>query len=505
MNTKPKGMLEGARLERLRALLAEDPRLGVPKAAAALGLSPHDRALRNTVQALKGGGEPELPVITMHFEEPAPEPEVKRSGLEIVNDNVVRNWTTRTIITDLGDYGSYRCSFERHAAILRAYSNDWGSGPENQEELARRFGLANAHAAALYVRHHGWRHTSPPVTDEEILEGVSEEDAVEATLRSHRQGFHQKLQRRKWEDVQKAAERWWSLEQSVVEPLVEAIHRVLPRLSAPVRVDLAPSAEPYLAVVGAQDLHLGKLAFDQAGGVAYDRRIAMDRLRDTTARLSGQLTRFGRPERVQLILGSDDLHVDNFVGTTAGTSQMGQTDGSFEVLFDPWVDALLWQVEHYRQIAPVTATIVPGNHNRVAALLAGRLIEEVYRDAPDVRILRRPTAPRLMTRFGSTGLCFLHGDGWSDAKLKSSVHKLVFSEAREQGVDVARVERWLVVSGHVHHLKEIDLGGVTLATVPALSPPDAYHRNEGWVASREMQVAHLVGERSGPFARFSVG
>lgn len=436
---------------------------------------------------------------------PEKKKEVVQESLETSpNGKVFKNNATQTIITDLGrDYGYYSCSFTTHLAILRAYSNDWEGKGENQQTIAENFLFPDARAVSAYVRIHNWRHTSPPVTDEQIASGLDVDTSVDDTLRGWKYRWRKKFEQEKWRTVQKTADKWYQFETSVLEtvaPIFEA------KLLAPTKVNklkLKTSREPYIAIAGAQDWHFGKLAYNARGNKDYDIEIAWDRLVDSTERLATDIALHGAPDHVLLILGSDDLHVDNLRGeTTKGTPQAGQMDGSYEILLDRYLDGLIYQVETYRQIANVKIIIVGGNHNKVTALLTGRLLEEKYGHTDDIEVTR-VNSDRVYSRFGNKGFVMLHGEGWSESKIKSSIHKMIMSEAAEQ-INTDGIDEWYVITGHIHHTREHDLGAVTWLAVPSLSSPDSWHKSAGYIGSRIGQVAYLIGQTVGKFANLFV-
>jgi len=430
------------------------------------------------------------------------EPVKKKTGYEIKNDHVVVNWTTRTVITELGEFGSYSCSIDMHGAIMRMYSDQYEGKGSTQAEIAMKFDFAHSKAVAKYMKAHGMSKSMIGQTDIELEEGLSPEDAVIENIQSLKRKIHKDTERKKWREVQKAADNWWNLHHGTLKPFDNHIEQNLPKHKIK-KLSLSSFKKNKIgkevAVVGISDVHYMKNCFDSYGNNIYNREIAQERLFKHAERLiKQQLQAGGVPEKFVLMIGADNLHIDNpRQTTTRGTEQANSTDGSYRMELGPYLDMTMALIETFAQVAPVDVVSTPGNHDLHTSYFLAEAISRIYRKEKEVNVIVR-YQERIYLRYGKTCIVLSHGDKISLARKKREVHKLIMSEARSQGINPNEIEEWVCIMQHLHHEEQIDLGGNTeLIVLPSISEADDWHSDSGYVGSKKNSMLIVYDYETG--------
>jgi hypothetical protein len=417
------------------------------------------------------------------------EPVKKKTGYDIKNEHVVVNWTTRTVITELGEFGSYTCSLDMHKAIMRMYSDQYEGKGSTQAEIAMKFDFAHTKAVAKYMKAHGMSKSMIGQTDLELEEGLSVEDAVAENIQSLKRKIHKDTERKKWREVQNAADNWWNLHHGTLKPFDNHIEQYLPKHKIK-KLNLSSFKKNQtgkeVAVVGISDVHYMKNCFDSFGNNIYNREIAKERLFNHAKRLiNQQLQAGGVPEKFVLMIGADNLHIDNpRQTTTRGTEQANSTDGSYRIELGAYLDMTMALIETFAQVAPVDVVSTPGNHDLHTSYFLAEAISRIYRNQKEINVIVR-YQERIYLRYGKTCIIVSHGDKISLSRTKREVHKLIMSEARSQGINPNEIEEWVFIMQHLHHEEQIDLGGNTeLIVLPSMSEADDWHSDSGYVGSK---------------------
>lgn len=408
-------------------------------------------------------------------------------------------WTDErsgTVFTDLGpDYGMITFTQGEFRSIRRDYSKHYGGKGISQSDLAIRYKFPSAHAFDVFRRVHGLRQNSIPFTDEEI-----EKDGVDAlvdkSIESKRQEFFLKLSAKEREAEKRDAEKWRALEvnlRSVISALT-----ALPPL--PVAESPRPAREPYALMISLTDLHLGKRVQGPGGEVLWDRQRAAQAALDGVADLISQSSVLGHPDEIMLLIASDGIQVDGpLLCTTGGTPMAGQTDGTYREMVEDYLRMVRRAVAMCYGVAPVRLLVVEGNHDRVTAMMMGLMLEQLYSEDDRVSVERQQGQGMILVNYAATTLVFLHGEalrGNKGAQLWPAITAL----AREKHLAVQ--PSILAFSGHLHHQRSEDLGGIIHHTLMALGGADEYHRRHLYLGSQEGAEGFVVRRSGGKGAVF---
>jgi len=453
--------------------------------------------LRKVTNAQNSHLEPKVP--------PAPKPEVK-SGLEFRHDgDIVINWTKKTVITDLGEFGEMKCSFDMHKAIQRNYVT-MGEN-ETAAIVAMKFDFPHAKAVHLYAKMHGFTKSSLPQTDLEFESGLTVEDAVKENIQTMKRDTYKKTERAKWAEIMKGYERWTNFHHNVLKPFENHIEEHISNRQ-PLKYTVPKGKQAtYNVVVGMTDLHYLKLAVDDFGNITYDRDIARNKLFETQKDLLAQISLFGIPEKFTVIAGSDNIHIDNPIQTTTmGTNMANSTEGSWHCEIGNYIDMQLDYIDMFASIAPVDVIIVPGNHSKNTDFLVGSFLKKYYeRVNKTVTVTQSLTSERTFVPYGEKFcLVFQHGDNVSPRKMDNELHKVILAEARNWGIK--KIDTiFYHFSGHLHHEDVKDLGGNVMRIIlPAVCPPDKWHTQSQYIGTVLQTLNVLIDKEKGRFATLYV-
>jgi len=438
---------------------------------------------------------------TEHTTKPTKEDEMKRpENAPTVesrhDDRVIINWTTRTVITDLGEFGSMSVSFNTHGAIQRYYVDGYEGKGHTASEVAMKFNFPHAKAVYIYAKLHGFTKASLGQTDLEFEEGLTVEDAVRENIQALKRRTYKKTELKKWREIQKDADSWNDFQNAVYFPMKDWVEENLPTWKAPKYTPNTPSKEKAW-VVGLSDFHYLKWAYNHQGKTVFNRKIAEKLLLETNCKLITDGLLQGKPEKIYIPMGNDNYSVDNiFETTTAGTPQTGQIDGNWRIDLENYFRLCINTIEVYAQIAPVTIVPMEGNHDKHTSITLHLFLKLLFQNRQDIFVIDN-IAPRVYTQYGKNAFMFTHGDSMSQPKLKRSAHKFFMAEAQAQGIKIHQVTQNIMFSGHIHTDSYEDLGAVKHFIIPSLAPPDQWHTDKGYVGNRQEASLYIFDKKGG--------
>ena len=369
-----------------------------------------------------------------------------------------------------------------HREMKEAYSNMVGKG-STINQIARDFNFPR-HWFDEYRRRHCWTHDMDPFTDEQVLEHSTEELVDDLVLRNRRM-LHRKFEQRKWDEIQKDADKWRSFEELVLSEMKSSLAEHWKPVIIP-KMDWKPCNRPYALVISPTDFHWGKYGWEDEVGETYNFEEAKKRLMERTEDLIARLP--GRPEKIILATGSDWFHVDNHQGaTTKGTPQ--DMEGSPAQILMSGCELARAHIDLLRQIAPVDVYFMRGNHDKHSALTLMLYLSAAYENAKDVFVNVDPKV-RHYAVYGNTMIGFTHGDNTRIPKLPL----LMATEKRQEWGD-CKFKVWF--SGHKHHQVLKEMEGVMLVQLPSLAGHDRWHHQAGYVMSNAGLCTHLIDYEQG--------
>lgn len=247
-------------------------------------------------------------------------------------------------------------------------------------------------------------------------------------------------------------------------------------VSPPLAVD-----DDLLTIYPLADAHIGMMAYGKETGESYDANIATDRIRSWVARAVAA----SPSSAVAVILDVGDLtHADDDTNLTPRSKHPLTVDSRHFRTLDVTIAALASAIEcALQKHAKVIVRILPGNHNQTSYMAVMFALSERYRNEPRVEVQKVPGEFFVM-EFGSVMLAAHHGHGGKPDRL---VHFLADEYAPIWGRAVHR----FLWTGHLHHMKAQDIGGVTWEQLRAISARDAYSVSKAYTGRAQLQAITL--------------
>jgi hypothetical protein len=274
----------------------------------------------------------------------------------------------------------------------------------------------------------------------------------------------------------------------VLEDTLQDIRKAAPKL--PKVPKPAKGKDPVCLVINMSDLHFGGWGLDNA------RQAVEIGLQDAIARSAPYDI-----ERIHFVMGSDCLHVDNVNRSTSKGTPL-ETDGStWAEAFTAAKDAYIHCISVLRQIAPVTAIHVGGNHDELSSWCLAQVVEAYFHNTPDVTF-DVTDHPRKYHSFGATFLAYTHGDRVKETELPM----VVAHEAPELW---GQTRHRYILMGHFHTTKAVkylaiqERPGVILQWLRSPKLSDQWHLAHGYVSGRGI-TSFIYSKEGGQVASLTV-
>jgi len=273
-------------------------------------------------------------------------------------------------------------------------------------------------------------------------------------------------------------------EQASPESLADAIREAmadLPPLPEVAHVGAAPAR---CVVFPLADLHIGLLTDEGETGENWDSKKAVAKF----AEVFGELVSCSpQAERCIIAELGDLTHVNDQTNLTQSGHQL-DADTRFFVVLRRSVQAMKMAIEIARRKFPhVTYVGRRGNHNRDAHIAVTIALAERYEEVKGVHIVQND-ADLHVEEYGRNMLVLHHGDR---VKPQSLGHFVPAQYPEIWG----RTKYRMALSGHIHHMRSQEVGGLLCESVGTFIPRDAYAVSHGYWAQRALVSITLDPER----------
>jgi len=226
------------------------------------------------------------------------------------------------------------------------------------------------------------------------------------------------------------------------------------------------------------DVHVGMRAWAKEVGEAYDTDMATERLVSWV----GQCVAASPASHTAIVLDVGDLtHADDHSNQTPRSGHVLDVDTRHFRTLDATIQAMaicteLALAKHQR----VIVRILPGNHNINSYMAIMFALAERFKDNERVSVQKAP-GEFFVYEFGKVLLAAHHGD---KAKADRMVHFLADQYAEMWG----RTKHRFLFTGHLHHHRSQDIGGVQWEQLRAVTPRDAYAFSNSYTARAQLQA-----------------
>jgi len=241
---------------------------------------------------------------------------------------------------------------------------------------------------------------------------------------------------------------------------------------------VAPVAAPdnLCAIFPVADLHIGMLADSEEVRADWDTKIARRLFEETFARIVSMTPPAGVAVLAQL---GDLTHSDDQRNVTPQSGHQLDVDTRYFLILRRAVAAMKAAIETLRARYPlVIYRGCRGNHDLTAHYAVTLALAEYYRDVPGVQIVDQ-AGEFFVHEFGTNMVLLHHGD-------RAKPERLVHFAAAEWPDIWGRTRHRLALSGHVHHARAIEIGGMAFESVGTIIPRDAYAYSHAYSARRAL-------------------
>lgn len=268
----------------------------------------------------------------------------------------------------------------------------------------------------------------------------------------------------------------------LLKPDPEAAESLLDRIAAAFG-DLEGIAVPppvtldgdHMTVYPLYDMHIGMMAWGrETRGQDFDLKLMKSDLMHSIAKVMARSPDSGE---ALIILGGDTIHVNDHFNETPASRHHQDADGRYEKIIDVAIEAISAAIEMVaRKHAKVKVVVLRGNHDETSHIVLKASLKQRYRDTDHISfpVLHGWDKSEIFwIAFGDVLVVAHHGD-----KMKPERLALI---AADKCPDWSGKTCRVILTGHIHTFKVLDLPGVTHYSLRAFCPPDAYGANFGGV------------------------
>lgn len=288
------------------------------------------------------------------------------------------------------------------------------------------------------------------------------------------------------DDGKKIGNTYWQAPRQLPEDIAAKIREALEGMaSAPIIPPPMFSDADLLTIYPIADVHIGMKAWGKETGEDYDTDLAGERVRSWVA----QCVASSPASETAIILGVGDLtHADDQTNMTPRSKHVLDVDTRHFKTLDVTISAMATAIEtaaakHKR----VIVRILPGNHDTHTYMAVMFALSERYRDDPRISVQKVP-GEFFAHEFGKVMIASHHGD-------KAKADRLVMFLADMYPELWGRTRFRFLFTGHLHHHKSQDLGGVQWEQLRAVTPKDAYAASHAYSARAQLQSITFHRER----------
>lgn len=275
----------------------------------------------------------------------------------------------------------------------------------------------------------------------------------------------------------RVALQWVKTKQGTDESsIVEAVRAAFEGHHAPAAPAPHTTHADTVAVYPLADWHVGLLAWEEETGGNYDIHIGRQVLTEAVRSLIDATP----PSRHALILGLGDLlHFDGYEARTERSGNALDTDSRYPKVLREAVRLVRYAIDlALAKHETVEVRLLAGNHDTKAALAVALALSLGYENEPRVTIDDSPSY-MWFRRYGKVLLGATHGD-------RTKMDQMPLLMAVDRPDDWAASTRRRVFTGHIHHERVREIGGVVVESLRSPVAKDAYHSFAGYRAGRSV-------------------
>ena len=252
--------------------------------------------------------------------------------------------------------------------------------------------------------------------------------------------------------------------------------------------------------VSIMDPHYGMLCYQGDSDHSWDLEACEKLCMWSVDSLLERALAHGPFDEIVFPFGNDFMHHDNLEHTT--TRGTLQPEGlPFMHVYEKAIELAISIIEKLAEHAPVRVIQVSGNHDQVSSFTLGYVLKAYYRNNPNVDVEAGPS-PYKFWKFGTNLVGFDHGHHIKPPRLAA----LMAHECKDVWADTSFRE-WHLGDQHRKGTGRptiMEEQGVSVEYLPALTPPNAWHRLKGFNWQQRGAMAFIWDHDEGPLARVQV-
>lgn len=272
---------------------------------------------------------------------------------------------------------------------------------------------------------------------------------------------------------------FWDARGSAQEDVLEAIRAAVDGIK-PVAQSPAPrhTDSDLLTLLPVSDLHAGMMAWGRETGEAYDTATATLRLVEW---VSDCVQRSPKSGKGVVLFNGDTLHANDQTNATPQSKHVLDVDTRPFKTIESVIDAIGVSIEVcLNRFAEVDVVVKPGNHDRDAYMAILFAMAERYKNEPRVTVDKSPSE-FWAYKFGKVMLASHHGD-------KGRAQRMVLFLADAFPEMWGETRHRFLWTGHLHHHKSEDIGGMQWEQSRAVTSKDSYAVSHAYSARSELQA-----------------
>ena len=345
----------------------------------------------------------------------------------------------------------------------------------SKKEVARRLGVDESTARELIRR--AIRYIDPAVLDAMSGAGMQDTEILHSGwLKTEKASLYFKMPKD-------------DLTQSMIERVRDAMSKIGP---IPEITQIDTHSDDLLTVYPLFDAHIGMRARKEDSGEDYTTAIAANRLVQGVAKCvsAAPSSKFG-----VVLVGGDFLHHNDNTNTTQ-SGHVLDVDTRIDQTIEVAIDALAAAIEiAATKHEKVLVSVIQGNHDRDAYLAVMFAMGQRYRENPRIEV-QKNFGDFFVMEFGLCLLAAHHGN-------KAKAERLVMHLALEWPDMWGRTRFRFYFTGHLHHAKMQDIGGVQVEQLRPVTPRDFYSASNAYGSQAQMQAITFHKQR-GEISRIKV-
>jgi hypothetical protein len=288
---------------------------------------------------------------------------------------------------------------------------------------------------------------------------------------------------------------FWRAPSLEPEKLTDVLRELLTDIPpAPqIALETHPDAD-LLTLIPVADAHIGLLAWEREAGEDWDTHKGAARLTNWIGRALHTLQPSGK---CILLFAGDLFHADDTRNETPANKHKLDVASRYLQTLEMVGEAVVQAVDMaLTRHETVVVRFLPGNHDPHATVALMMAMAERYREHSRVTVQREPSE-FFVFQFGEVLIAAHHGHR---AKAPQMVHFIADEYATLWG----KTKHRYLFTGHMHHHKSQDIGGMTWEQLPAITARDAYTVSNAYVARARLTGVTYHRNR-GEIARIVIG